>query len=322
MVPFFPEFLSSMRIYLHADLEGVAGVLDLEHWCHEHSRFREQAGELLTLEVNAAVEGFLAAGADSILVADGHGGGGRGLVPGLLHPAAELSCYAAFPMLLREGGFDVAGCVGQYPKAGTVGGHLCHTTSHGVRDRRINGRSVGDFGEMTLGAAECGVRWIFASGCEALAREAQALVPGIETVAVKRGLQTDPGDDLPFDAYQNHNVAAIHCSPETARARICAGARRALERARREPFGLVRLDPPYVRVTDWRATATRGPYRLRQAHPASILALLNVRGTVEPLDADPAAAARLGTQAEAGRSGTQELREAGGRSRTTEFQER
>jgi len=29
-----------MRVYLLTDLEGVAGVLDLENWCRENSRYR------------------------------------------------------------------------------------------------------------------------------------------------------------------------------------------------------------------------------------------------------------------------------------------
>ena len=49
-------------------------------------------------------------------------------------------------------------------------------------------------GSSALGrcaAAQLGIRTIFASGDLALTKEAQALVPGIETVAVKRG--TTPG---------------------------------------------------------------------------------------------------------------------------------
>ena len=282
-----------MRVYLLADLEGVAGVLDLENWCRENSRYRERAGELLTGEVNAAVEGFLAGGATEILVVDGHGGGGRGVIPTRLHPATELACKApsgakaTYCRYLDCRPFDVAACVGQYPKAGTVGGHLSHSTGHGVRDFSINGVSVGDFGQMVLCAGELGIRCVFAGGCEALTKEAEALVPGIETVAVKKGMQTDPGHSLPFAAYQDHNISAVHLSPDEARKRIRAGAQRALERARTEDFGLVRLDPPYRSVRVLRSTETQGPRVIRKSHPTSVIALLNAPGVLEDLDADP-----------------------------------
>ena len=282
-----------MRVYLLTDLEGVAGVLDLENWCREHSRYRHQAGELVTAEANAAVEGLLAGGATEILVVDGHGGGGRGIIPSLLHPAAELACKApsgakgTYCRHLNSRPFDVAACVGQYPKAGTVGGHLCHTGGHGVRDLSINGISVGEFGRMVLCAGELGVRCIFASGCEALTKEAQVLVPGIETVAVKTGLQTAPGHSLPFAAYMHHNISAIHLSPEEARKRIRAGAQRAIERARTEDFGIVRIDPPFCSVEVWRSDDTHGPRVVRKSHPTSVIGLLNATGTPANLDADP-----------------------------------
>jgi len=278
-----------LRVYLRADMEGVAGVLDLENWCNVDSRNRGLAMELLTREANAAIEGLLAAGATEVLVADTHGGGGRGMIPSLLHPQAELACRAPRGGLrhINARPFDFAGFVGQYPKAGTVGGHLCHTQGHQVRDMSINGVSVGDFGEVVLCAGELGIRCIFASGCEALAREAEELVPGIETVAVKKGLQTDPGHSLPFTAYMNHNIAAIHLSPEEARRRIKAGAQRALERAQKEDFGLVKLAPPYQSVRVLRSDDLRGPRVLRKSHPTSIIQLLASVGVWEDLDADP-----------------------------------
>lgn len=278
-----------MRVYIMTDLEGVAGVLDSRNWCLEDSRYYQQARELLTLEANAAVEGFLAAGAQEIVVADGHGPGA--IVPGLLHPAAELVRYwppeRPYPFSMDERKFDVAAWVGQHPKAGTVGGHLCHTGSMIVRDFSINGVSVGEFGKLVLCAGELGIRAIFASGCEAFTREAREFVPGIETVAVKRGLQTDPGNNLPEAAYRRHNEPAIHLQPQEARRRIRAGAQRALERAKKEDFGLVRMPPPYRSTMVLRSTDMLPPRVRRDEHPTSVIALLNKQGPFVPLDVDP-----------------------------------
>jgi len=77
-----------MKIYIMTDLEGVAGVLDSENWCSPEGRYYELAKELLTLEVNAAVRGFIRGGATEIVVADGHGPGG--IHPVLLDSRAML----------------------------------------------------------------------------------------------------------------------------------------------------------------------------------------------------------------------------------------
>lgn len=278
-----------MRVFIMTDMEGVAGVLDSENWCLLESRYYEPGKELLTREVNAAVEGFVAGGAEEILVADGHGWGG--ISPSLLHPAAEMVRNwpggNPHPFTMDDRPFDVAAWIGQHPKAGTIGGHLCHTGNMGVRDLSINGVSVGEFGQLVFCAGELGIRAIFGSGCEAFTKEAKALVPGIETVAVKRGTQTQPGHNLPEGGYRRHNTGAIHLSPEAARNRIRAGAQRAIERARKEDFGLVKLDPPFKRVTVYRGTELDPPRIRRDEHPDSVIGLLNQPGPLIPLDVDP-----------------------------------
>lgn len=282
-----------MRVYIMTDLEGVAGVLDSEDWCHKDSRYFDQAKELLTREVNAAVEGFLAAGATDILVADGHGWGG--INPSLLHPRAELAVHwpagRAYPFSLDSQPFDVAAWIGQHPKAGTVGGHLCHTGSMDVRELQINEVSVGEFGEMALCAGELGVRCIFAAGCEAFTHEAAEFIPGIETVAVKRGTQTEPGHHLCGTAYRKHNVAAIHLAPDESRLGIREGAQRALDRARSMDLGSVKMPkPPYEAMMIVRPGEQRPPRVLRKNHDSSIIAMLNMPwNEKESLEMDPLA---------------------------------
>jgi D-amino peptidase len=275
----------TMRVYMMTDLEGVAGVIDSLNWCHAESPYYPQARDLLTGEVNAAIEGFLEAGATDILVADGHGPGA--INPSLLHANAALARNwlpgRPYPFSLDERPFDVAAWIGQHPKAGTVGGHLCHTGNMGVRDASINGRSVGELGRVAMCAAELGVRAIFATGCEAFTREAQDLAPGIETVAVKRGVQTEPGHHLPKDAYARHNTAAVHLSPVEARRRIRDGAARALARARKEDFGRLPLAPPYEEVIVLRSDAVNPPRISRHSHPASVIELLNVSREFKPI---------------------------------------
>ena len=47
-----------MRVYIETDLEGVAGVRNFEDWASPGGRYYDLARELLTLEINAAIEGL------------------------------------------------------------------------------------------------------------------------------------------------------------------------------------------------------------------------------------------------------------------------
>ncbi len=277
-----------MRIYLMTDLEGVAGVLNFDDWCEPQSRYYETAKEFLTREVNAAVEGFLEGGATEIVVWDGHGYGGINI--SLLHPAVQLIRgwrERPWPLLLNEGKYDAIAWVGQHAKAGTLKAHLAHTQGFNYRDESINGVSVGEFGQLAMCASELGIRAIFGAGDEAFMREAQALVPGIEAVAVKRGTNPVPGHALPQAAYMNHNLTAIHLPPEEARKRIRAAARRAGDRARNESFGIIPLKPPFERVTVLRSDEKNPPRISRCRHPSSVAAVLNMPFDFQPVDYDP-----------------------------------
>jgi D-aminopeptidase len=147
----------------------------------------------------------------------------------------------------------------------------------GYVDLSINGVSIGEFGQLVLCASELGVRAIFGSGDLAFTSEAQAFVPGIETVWVKRGLSPGSGDELEEDAYRTKNRGAIHRSVVQARRLIRAGAARALARAQSEAFGIVPLTPPFERVARFRPNKER-PYHTvsRETHPTSVIAVMNL----------------------------------------------
>ena len=264
-----------MKIYLMTDMEGVAGMINFEDWCMPESRYYEMGKEFLTLEVNAAVDGFFLGGATGITVADGHGHGA--INPQLLDPRTELmrGWPSRFPFLLDDS-YDAVVWIGQHAKSGTEYAHLAHTQSFLYLDESINGTSIGEFGQVVLCASELGVRAIFGAGDEAFAKEAGELVPGIETVAVKRGTTPGRGDECDAGQYEHRNTSAIHLHPEVARDRIREGARRAIERAAREDFGLIDVQAPFERVTRFRADGEAPPTISRQTHPASIIALMNV----------------------------------------------
>jgi D-amino peptidase len=275
-----------MKIYIMTDLEGVAGVANFHDWASHGQPYYETAKEFVTQEVNAAVDGFFEGGATEILVADGHGGGG-GINIRLLDPRVEYLRgwqTGPYPLCLDET-FDAAAWVGQHAKAGTEYGHLAHTQGPGVLDLSVNGVSIGEFGQLALCASELGVRSIFGSGDHAFTQEARDLVPGIETVAVKRGVRSGTGDDLPQEEYLSYTSAARHLHPVRARRLIREGALRAIKRARTEEFGIVPLSPPFERVCRQRPNADRA-YRTisRATHPTSVIAVMNASAEAEPLN--------------------------------------
>ncbi len=242
-----------MRVYLMTDMEGVSGVTNFEDFIRAGARYYETGRQLTTGEVSAAVQGALDAGATEVLVVDGHGGGA--IDPLLLHPAARLLTRGTYPFGL-DLGFDCVAIIGQHAKAGTPEGHLCHTQTLEWLDCVVNGVSVGETGEMMLLASEYGVPTVALSGDEAACREAQALVPGIATAAVKQGLS---------------RTAAIHLHPEVARGLIREAVRQGV--ARRQEVPLFRLPPPYEMVVTWQ-TNSEGPIHRGCKTADTILTLL------------------------------------------------
>ena len=238
-----------MKVYIITDMEGVAGVLSSVDYCAPESRYYEVGRTMTTLETNAAIEGALAAGATDFLVVDGHGHGA--IDPLQLHPAARL--LAGRPMGYPfgcDGSFDAAFIVGQHAKANADGGHLAHSGSFTVDDQLVNGHSLGELGVNMLFVAYFGVPTVLVTGDAACCTEARALVPEMETVAVKEGLRRGAPAGLTGEQARRYNGAAVHLHPQVARERIGERARHALERRAFVPRYW--LEPPYEIVRRFR----------------------------------------------------------------------
>lgn len=265
-----------MKIYIMTDLEGVAGVLDFDNWCSPESRYYELAKEFLTQEVNAAIEGFFAGGAKEILVVDGHGPGAINVK--LLDSRVELMRGwppGPWPLGLDKS-FNFLAFVGQHAKAGSIYAHIAHTQSSAYIDLSINGVSIGEFGQLAMCASELGVKSIFASGDLAFTKEAKELIPGIETVSVKRGLNPDNGENCTQHTYIRHNNSAIHIHPVKACQLIREGAERAIKRMKEENFGIIPLKPPFEKVDILRPNNEQPKRYSRITHPESVIAILNM----------------------------------------------
>ncbi|MBN1671046.1 MAG: M55 family metallopeptidase [Kiritimatiellae bacterium] len=276
-----------MRVYIQTDLEGVAGVRNFAEWTGPDTRYYDVARGLLTQEINAAIDGLYEGGASYVMVADSHGPGAVDILQ--LDPRTELMRWdwrQPWPHRLQEG-FDYLIFVGQHAKSRTPLSNMTHTGNTGVLERSVNGVAIGEFGQLALCASELGIRTIFGSGELAFTEEASALVPGIETVSVKRGLREGRGDGCTREQYRERNPGAVHTHPVRARELIRAGALKAMQRAQSEPFGLIPLRPPFRMVTVLRATA-ENPQRTYtvQEHATSLIAAMNERGAPKPVESD------------------------------------
>jgi D-amino peptidase len=165
----------------------------------------EEARKLYTEEINAAVRGAKAAGADEIVVMDCHGAGKgwtfNSLVPELLDPDCEWVVqneWTEYTELLEQG-CDAALLVAMHAKAATPRGVMSHTISgRDFRDLRFNGVSVGETG---VNAALCGTwscPFVLVTGDDVVCSEATELLgPELVTVAVKQGLGRHSARNLP-----------------------------------------------------------------------------------------------------------------------------
>ena len=208
--------------------------MSFELHTYADARYYEQARRLQTAEINAAIEGFLEAGATDILVSDGHGPGA--VVFEELHPAARLiHGRPTAPMHVRAEvikEYDVCASLCQHAMAGTDGGNLNHTQSSKAVDRyTLNGKPIGEIAQFALHFGALGLPMILLTGDEAACREAEDLVPGITTVAVKKGLSRN---------------SAVSLSAQRARELIRAGAAAALARQATDPVAPLVWEGPFV----------------------------------------------------------------------------
>lgn len=207
-----------MRVFISADMEGVAGV----NRGAETAPFApgwERACRLMTAEVNAAIEGALAGGAQEIVVNDGHWLGNN-LVLEELHPVAEVISGHGRPLSMAEGmgpNFDAAFLVGYHASAGTQDSVLDHTYADPaqVMEVRLGGRpqSEGSLNGYVCGAFGCPVA-LFTGDSSAVSQMHEFCLE-VEGVVVKEPLARE---------------AARSLHPAVAQERIRTGARRALER--------------------------------------------------------------------------------------------
>jgi D-amino peptidase len=175
------------RIMIVTDMEGAGGVNDPDEQLLPGQRRYLESRRILTGEINAAVEGAVAAGASAIDIWDGHDGS-RTLSIDEIHKAARLIQGKPTPpnYYMSEKSYDGVIFIGQHAKAGTKGAVLAHSQSFSVRRITIDGTEVGEIGQVAAIAGYFGIPVIMLAGDEAACAEMRELQPKAVTVAVKR----------------------------------------------------------------------------------------------------------------------------------------
>ena len=180
-----------MKILISADMEGISGIVAGEQVDSRSGKEFEWARELMTQEVNYAIEGAFDGGAKEVIVNDSHGGM-RNIIPDKLHPEATLISGSLKELSMVQGlSNDVDGLflVGYHGRRGTRGSILDHTYSGRVLRRlKINEVELGETGMNALVAGEFDVPVLLVTGDNTVCKEAGELLEGVYTVQVKEGL--------------------------------------------------------------------------------------------------------------------------------------
>lgn len=201
-----------MRVLISVDMEGVAGVVapeDISPGNPEYERNRVY----MTDEASAAVRGVLAHDPQaSIVVCDAHASF-RNILPDQLDRRCSLLRGSPRPHAMMTGveaGVDAVCFVGYHGRAGTSRSVLAHTISGSVVGQvRCNGRELGELGLNAALAAHYGAVAVLATGDDTLASEAEAIAPGITTVAVKSAVGARAAQGLhPAEACARIEAAA------------------------------------------------------------------------------------------------------------------
>ena len=176
-----------MKIFISADMEGITGVVTGEQLTptgFEYQRFRE----IMTQEVNAAIDAAFAAGATEIVVADSHGNGQNLLIEKLPKRVTLVRAWPR-PLQMMQGideTFAGAIFIGYHSGTHNPHGVRAHTlSSANLANVKLNGVDVPEAGINAAIAGHFNVPVIMISGDYAAVKEATDLLGSIEGAVVK-----------------------------------------------------------------------------------------------------------------------------------------
>jgi D-amino peptidase len=186
-------------VFLITDAEGVAGVCRQDQTDPKDQEMRQ----LLTGEINAAVDGLYEGGAGEVIVWDGHDGS-QTLSALTIHPRSKLIIGDLGLTMTLERSYAAIGFIGQHARANRKGGILAHSySSLGIQTMLLNGKPVGEIETRAALAGAFNTPVIFLSGDQAAAEDLHAVVPDAELAVVKEGFSNYSCQTLSAKEAQN-----------------------------------------------------------------------------------------------------------------------
>jgi D-amino peptidase len=206
-----------VKIFISVDMEGVAGIVDWSQCRPSGGMAYQQGCALMLAEVNAAIDGAIAGGADEVLVNDSHGTMFN-LDPAGIRPPATYLAGRHKPGYMMEGldtSHQAVFFIGYHGSISGKASTLSHTYNPEVISGvRLNGEYVGESGINALVAADLGVPIALVSGDSVTLDEVTGLAPDCVAVVTKESRSR-------FSAHNLH--------PTTSCAMIKDGATRAVQ---------------------------------------------------------------------------------------------
>ena len=194
-----------MKILIAVDMEGITGVTTWDQVTPghaEYARFRK----LMTQDVNAAIRGVYEAGADEVIVADGHWNGSNILIEEL-DPRARLNTGSPSPFSMMQGideSVDGVMFVGYHARNGTPDAVLDHTWSRmTVANVWLNDTLTGEYGLNGAVAGHFGVPVIMVSGDQTACAQVVDILGDMETAIVKQATGRYAAECLPPQVTQD-----------------------------------------------------------------------------------------------------------------------
>src|ERR1035437_3493195 len=188
--PFALPAQRPLKVYISADMEGVAGVVtgdQLGLTGFEYERFRA----FMTAEVLAAIQGARDAGATTIVVSDSHGNGENLLIEQFPEDVTIVRSWPR-PLAMMQGidsSLAAAVFIGYHASTNSLTGARAHTMSSAtLTSVELNGVAMPESGFNAAIAGHFGVPVVAISGDDAAVAEAQRLIGGIEGAVVKRAV--------------------------------------------------------------------------------------------------------------------------------------
>jgi len=176
-----------MKIYISADMEGVAGVVSADQLIpsgFEYPKFRE----FMTNEVNAAIDAAFAAGATDVTVSDSHGNAENILIDKLPKNVLLVRGFPR-PLSMMQGideSFDGVIFIGYHASTTNSEGVRAHTFSSArLTDVRLNDVSMTEGSFNAVIAGHYNVPVIMVSGDDAAVKEVSSALGPIEGAVVK-----------------------------------------------------------------------------------------------------------------------------------------